>query len=145
MARFNARVTLDTRKLNQIIRNLPGNTEQYVRAIAFNVEAKAKTLAPIDTGALRASIYTRTSKQDNTPQAHSAAKAQRPDAKLVELPAPPNQTTAHVGPGVAYALEQEFGSATHGAQPFLTPAVREVERNLARQFAREARRVATDE
>jgi hypothetical protein len=41
-----------------MIRNLDGNVAEAVAKTAFAVEARAKILAPVDTGALRASIYT---------------------------------------------------------------------------------------
>jgi hypothetical protein len=146
MARFDARSTIDTRRLNQIIRNLPGNAHDYVRAVAFSVERIAKPLTAYDTGALRSSIYTRIGSEDGGPAAHAAARAQNPDAELVELPTPPNNTTAHVGPGVSYGLEQEFGSHTQAGQPFLVPAVRQVTRDLERgELLRAARRVVTDD
>jgi hypothetical protein len=144
MARFDAKVTVDTSVLNRIIRNLGGNTHDYVRAVAFAVEAAAKPLTAIDTGALRSSIYTRIGNEDGGPAAHAAARSQNPAAELVELPAPPNATTAHVGPGVVYGLENEFGGHGWAGQPFLIPAVRQVGRDMERRFAREARRVVTD-
>jgi len=145
MARFDARVTIDTSRLNRILKNLGGNTHDYVRAVAFAIEAKAKPLTAVDTGALRSSIYTRIGNEDGGPAAHGEARGRNPDAELVELPRPPNNTTAHVGPGVSYGIEQEFGSATQAGQPYLVPAVREVTRDLERGFMRQARKVVTDE
>lgn len=145
MAKFNARVTVDTSRLNRILRNLPGNTHDLVRAIAFAVEAQAKVNAPVDTGALRNSIYTRIGNEDGGPAAFSAAQGRNPEAQTVELPQPPSNTVAHVGPGVNYGIEVEFGGGKRAAQPFLISAVRQVERDLERRFAREARRIATDE
>jgi HK97 gp10 family phage protein len=144
MARFDARVTVDTRRLNQIIANLEGNTHDYVRAVAFAVEAAAKPLTAIDTGALRNSIYTRVGSEDGGPKAHQEARQRNPDAELVELPRPKNETTAHVGPGVDYGLAQEFGTRTQAGQPFLIPAVQEVTRQMERGFMSQARKVVTD-
>lgn len=145
MARFDARVTLDTSRLDRIIKNSGANAHDLVRAVAFAVEAQAKPRTAIDTGALRNSIYTRIgAKVDGGAAAHAEARARNPKAELVTLPEPQSNTVAHVGPGVAYGLEQEFGSARQAGHPYLVPAVREVERDLARQFSRELRRVATD-
>lgn len=134
-------VQLDTRRLNRILRNLPGNTSDAVGKVAFSIERKAKMKAPVDTGALRASIYTRVgTRQDGFTQARAAAKARNPDEDMHELPEPENNTTAHVGPSVEYAVEVEYGTNRKAAQPYLTPAVRETERELAQIFGD----VATD-
>lgn len=134
-------VTLDTKRLNRILKNLPTNTQNAVGKVAFAVERRAKQKAPVDTGALRASIYTRLgTRKDGFDQAAQAAGGRNADANLTELPAPENETTAHVGPSVEYGPEVEFGTHKKSAQPFLTPAVREVERELAEIF----KDVATD-
>jgi HK97 gp10 family phage protein len=145
MARFDARVTVDTRRINQIIANLEGNTHDYVRAVAFAVEGVAKVNTPKDTHALENSVYTRVGSEDGGPQAHAEARQRNPDAVLVELPRPKNETTAHVGPGVDYGLAQEFGTRTQAGQPFLIPAVQEVTRQMERGFMQQARRVVTDD
>lgn len=134
MAR-NSVVKLDTRKLNQIIKHLPGNTTDAVGSVAFSVERKAKMKAPVDTGALRASIYTRLgTRKDGFDQASTSARGRNPDATLTEIPQPENNQTAHVGPSVEYAIEVEYGTHKKAARPYLTPAVREVERELAQHF-----------
>lgn len=141
MARFDARVTLDTSKLDRIIKNLDANAHDAVRAVAFAVEAKAKPKAPVDTGALRSSIYTRVgNKVDGYGVASAEARQRRQEAEIVELPAPPNHTTAHVGPCVGYGLEVELGSARKAGRPYLGPAVREVEDQLEDAM----RKVVTD-
>lgn len=141
MARNTSIVKLDVRKLNRIIRNLPGNTSEAIASVAFSIERKAKMKAPVDTGALRASIYTRVgTRKDGFQQAAAAAKSREPNAELHELPQPENNQTAHVGPSTNYGIWVEYGTHRMAAQPFLTPAVREVESELARHF----KKVATD-
>lgn len=141
MAKFDARVTLDTGKLDRIIKNLDVNAHDAVRAVAFAVEAKAKVRAPVDTGALRSSIYTRVgNKVDGYGVASAEARQRRQEAEIVELPAPPNNTTAHVGPCVGYGLEVELGSSRKAGRPYLGPAVREVEDQLEDAM----RKVVTD-
>jgi HK97 gp10 family phage protein len=117
---------VDTRRLEQILRNLPGNTEQGIRAVGFALEAAAKTKAPVDTGALQNSIYTVTAKHDGYPAVTS-------DADRVRLPRP-KEDEGFVGPSVDYGLYQELGTRYTAAQPFLLPAVREVEGHLADHF-----------
>lgn len=124
-------VRVDTNGINQILRRLPGNRDALVRRIAFEVEAEAKQLAPVDTGALKASIYTRTSNE------------QMPDVdegERVELPRPP-EGVAHVGPSVEYGVYQELGTSDMAAQPYLTPAV-EMVRTRLHQFADDLRGLA---
>lgn len=128
-------VELDTRRLNRILKNLPGNTSNAVGRVAFSVERKAKMKAPVDTGALRASIYTRVgTRRDGFPQATAGVSSRDRDEQLVELPEPENNHTAHVGPAVTYGVDVELGTHRQAAQPYLTPAVRETEQELARMF-----------
>lgn len=123
------RVYTDTSNLDNLIRRIPGNKRQLVRSIAFQVEALAKQKAPFDTGALRNSIYASFS-DSNTP----------PTGATETLPTPETDTSAYVGPSVEYAIYQELGTSFFEAQPFLLPALRDVERQLE-----EHARVLTDE
>ena len=94
------------------------------RRIAFEVEARAKQKAPVDTGALRASIYTRTGRLDAPPLIVT-------DAERVALPAP-EDGVAHVGPSVEHGAYRELGTSRNAPQPYLGPAVAEVRANLQR-------------
>jgi HK97 gp10 family phage protein len=127
-------IRIDTSGLNRILRNLPGNRDRVVRRIAFEVEARAKQKAPVDTGALRASIYTRTSRDGALPPTVVT------EAERVELPAP-ERDAAHVGPSVEYGLYQELGTSQMAAHAYLGPAVAEVRTNLE-QFGEDFRRLA---
>jgi HK97 gp10 family phage protein len=51
--------TLNTRGLYRLIDRLGDRLDAFVRALAFDVEATAKRLAPVDTGFLRSSIAVR--------------------------------------------------------------------------------------
>jgi len=124
---------VDTRRLEQIMRNLPGKTEDNNRAIAFRVEAGAKSKSPVDTGANRASIYTRCGNQDGFNEAAAKVKSSRPDGVMLQLPKPEGHD-AHVGPSMDYSEELEFGAHGRAARPYLVPAVREVENALAAQW-----------
>lgn len=135
MPRSTGSVIIDDRKLTAIIRNSGKNAEKAVRNVAFAVEAAAKKRAPVDTGALRASIYTVPGKEQTpVPQIPG-------DAKRVALPQPRSKLEAHVGPSVDYGIYQEFGTRRMAAQPYLVPALRDVERMVPDEF----RRVVTDE
>lgn len=112
---------IDTRRLESILKNLPGRTEDNNRAIAFRVEAGAKNKAPVDTGALKSSIYTRCGGQSS---------GQPGDTPLPE----PKGHDAHVGPSMNYALPVELGTRRMSARPYLIPALREVENALVAQW-----------
>lgn len=99
--------------LPRIASQLDRALSNLLKKTAFGIEAKAKTLAPVDTGLLRNSVQTR-----------------------IDGP-----TKASVGTSVEYAEYQEFGTRHQKGKPFLTPAadeakqefeknVRDIERSL---------------
>lgn len=105
-------IKLDTTELDRIAAGLNVNVEQVIKAFAFEVEAEAKTLAPVATGALRASIYTRVKGGGGSQNTQST-----------DIPAPGGNVIAMVGSGIEYAIYQELGTSRMSAQPFLGPAV----------------------
>lgn len=122
-----ASVTLDTRVLDAIIKNLDGNVTNAVAKAAFAVEGRAKIKAPVDTGALRASIYVSMKRGGKGNEAMSAARARRPEAKVQALPTPHDEHVAYIGPSVEYAQEVEMGGHGRAGRPYLQPALRETE------------------
>ena len=70
-----------------------------LRSSALAVEADAKARAPVDTGALRASIHT-----------------------TFDMGAA--RSVAEVSPGVHYDIYQELGTSIMAPQPYLFPALR---------------------
>lgn len=115
---------LDTRRLNSIIGSADGDMYDVVKKIGFAIEALAKVKAPVDTGALMNSIYTRTKDADPLP---SVGKI------TVPLP-PPRPGEVNVGPSVHYGIWQELGTGRMAAQPYLLPAVEEVANGLQRFY-----------
>jgi HK97 gp10 family phage protein len=87
---------LDTRRLDQIIANLDGKASEIVRTTAFEVEQKAKMLAPVKTGALKGSL-----------------KAEEHGGPL----------SWWVHDGMEYGLFNELGTSRMAAHPFMVPAV----------------------
>lgn len=129
-------IHLDTRVLDSLIKNLDGNVGQAVAKAAFTVEAKAKVRAPVDTGALRASIYVSMAGMNEEAGALAQAQALRPEAQAAPLPVPRDSQTAHIGPSVEYAEAVELGTSRRSGHPYLQPAFRETEedmKNLLRQ------------
>lgn len=87
---------------------------KLVRKTAFEVEAKAKRSAPVDTGFLRNSIYVRT--EDS-----SDARGQGGEL-FPELPAA-EHNAAYIAVGATYGQYVEWGTSRMPAHPFLVPAV----------------------
>lgn len=117
------KVFTDTRRLNRLIGQIPGRTRDRIKAVAFQVEALSKMKSPVDTGSLRNSIYV-AMKNENNPPVEATEK----------LPEPKDLTTAFIGPSVEYAIYQELGTSQMDPQPFMLPALREVERQLEQHF-----------
>jgi len=126
-------VEVDTRKLNRLIRKIPGNVADAVASVAFAIEREAKINAPVDTGALRNSIYTRIGRTGGSMVADWVVSPDS-DAVVWELPQPENETTAYIGPSVEYGVYVELGTSKQAAQPYLTPAVNSVANGLADKF-----------
>lgn len=88
-------ITLDTRRLDEIIARTPGEAENIVNSTAIAVQGKAAALAPVDTGALASSIHV-----EDT-------------ADLTRI----------VADAVEYGIYQELGTYRMAAQPFMIPAL----------------------
>ena len=134
MMPITVRTSVDTSRLDSILRRIGANTEQALRQVAFKVaqeaitsmsepktgrlygdhQASAPGQAPaIDTGALANSIYVATV-SDNSP----------PPGADVTLPQP-KRNTVNVGPSVWYGAVLEFGAGM-APRPFMRPAVNRV-------------------
>ena len=95
-------MSIQIKGLEKVLANYDRRVKAVTVAAIVNggaaiVESQAKSLAPVDTGALRRSI--------NTKPATGTTKA-----------------TASVGTNVEYAIHQEFGTRKQPAQPFMHPA-----------------------
>lgn len=101
-----------------------------VRKVAFDIQANAASYAPVDTGFLRASIYTVTSTRSTygqgRPSKHggkfNAAKMMNQE-QLPEVAAPDDNMTAYVAVGASYGIYVEEGTRDMPAQPYFYPAV----------------------
>jgi HK97 gp10 family phage protein len=89
-----AGVTIKHNNLGTMAANLRPRAHLVVQKTAFDVEARAKEFAAVDTGAMRSSIH----------------------AEMT------GELTAEVGVGVDYAVHVEYGTSRAAAQPFMTPA-----------------------
>lgn len=116
-------VMLDTRELDRISAGLNKNTQQIIEGAAFEVERMAKQMAPIDTGALRNSIYTATRSDNRAPNPLHGES-------VSPIPSPSGNIFAVVGAGVDYAIFVELGTHRMADQPFLSPSVEYVARKV---------------
>jgi HK97 gp10 family phage protein len=92
---------------------------QVVRKSAFDIQAAAQSLAPVDTGNMKSSIYTKTIDGDQYPGGGSTS--------LVDNQVPGvDETTAYVAVGASYGIYVEMGTTRMPAHPYLAPAVEQV-------------------
>jgi HK97 gp10 family phage protein len=113
-------MTVNTRGMDAIRAGLPGAIERGVVRAADHVADLARQLAPVDTGALRDSIRV---EPGDTPTSRKVVAG---------------------GGAVAYAAHVEYGTADSPAQPFMTPAVEQIDVEIeiadeVRQLVRGAR------
>jgi HK97 gp10 family phage protein len=125
-------VRLDDTNLRRLVREFPGFAQKAIRKIAFDIERNAKLHAPVDTGFLRSSIYAVTNLSSHYKSAYRAARRNKDRSTRfreveVDFDLAAGKYEAYVVVGAAYGVFVEFGSRNHAAQPFLTPAVEEVQ------------------
>ena len=123
-------VRLDTRELDRIVRHLDKKTEDVLLSYAFDIEKEAKINAPVDTSALRNSIYTESKRESRFDAASTAARGKRPDVVTDRLPTPTGKVVANVGPCVEYGGYVELGTSRMSARPYLMPAVESVSQDF---------------
>ena len=90
----NMTITVDTTGLDRWLDQLGTRREDYLDAFAAKVEARAKTVAPVDTGNLKNSIHFWK----------------------------PQEGVRRIGDGVEYGIYQELGTSRMGARPWLVPS-----------------------
>jgi HK97 gp10 family phage protein len=88
---------------------------QAVKKAAFDIEAHAKTIVPVDTGFLKNSIATQV----------GAAGRHSPPGSDSHQHSPANDLTAYVGPHTEYAANVEYGLGQR-PQPYMRPAAEKV-------------------
>lgn len=105
-------VSIDTADLKALAAELAANAVKVeaiaatnLSEIAQELQADAKSRAPVDTGALRDSIYIRGGKDFRT-----------------------------VGSDIRYARFVEYGTSDTSPQPFMNPAARKAEQSLLDEF-----------
>lgn len=104
-------IEMDTRGLDALIRQCPAIADEIALALGYEVEARAKIYAAVDTGFMKSNIDT-------------------------EGPATVGPGQALVTSAAEYSEHVEYGTSRMAAQPFMTPAVAEVEATQAETAAR---------
>lgn len=94
-----------------------------VRKAAFDIQARAAQMAPVDTGFLKASIYVVTHDDSTYDAAGDRAAGRNSEADMLpEVSTPPDDRTAYVAVGASYGVYVELGTRNAPAQPYLLPA-----------------------
>lgn len=97
-SRASAKIVIKYNHLPQIAAKLPEAVGVIVRKAAFDVEANAKAVVPVDTGTLKNSITTEF----------------------------PTKTSAIIAPHTEYAVFVEYGTRRRTAKPYMRPAAEKV-------------------
>lgn len=118
-----AGIRLDTRRLQEISRNLKRNTLDIVEELADKGVEYMRENARVDTGAMKASTYVVSQRRDDYQKASQEAKSRRPEAETEPHPKPSGDVYANIGPCVSYAVYNEFGTSRMAAQPFVVPGI----------------------
>jgi len=107
----------DFNHLNALANALASAIARVVTKTAFDIEAQAAENAPVDTGALQASIYERTY------TSHDRHDKTRGKGFFPLIKQPPNQYEAYVAVGANYGIYVEMGTRRMPAQPYFYPAI----------------------
>ena len=118
-------VIIDTKEVDRVMKALGMSRDAIIRTIGFDIESAAKQLAPVDTSAMRDSIYTETPDGNTFDVASSNALSKNPKVTTIQHPKP-EKGFVNVGPSVNYAEFVEFGTSKQSAQPYLVPAAESV-------------------
>lgn len=116
-------------KFNNIGKITPQAEEllyKVVRKTAFDIQALAVNKAPVETGALRASIHVVTFDYDGYGAAVGGASGRRGDARFAASETVKNELNAKVVVPIHYGIFHELGWAKRPAKPYLEPAAMEM-------------------
>jgi phage gpG-like protein len=122
MARpFQGRIDIDTKRLNQILRDMPGNADTAVHKIAFEIEGKAKvSMAGEKSGRIyevSPGVAHQASAPGEAPAIDTGNLVNSIQTEMI------GKATAMVFTNTEYAYDLEFGAAHLAPRPFLQPAV----------------------
>lgn len=110
--RLDATARIDLGDLKRFAREMPQVVDAGIRKAAFAAQRKAQLATPVDTGALRSSIYTVTSRRSARSAAMASARARRADVRPAQA-LPPDAVRpmeAWIACGVEYGMYIEYGT-----------------------------------
>lgn len=121
-------VTVLSNRLPKIAATMQNRVSQAVRKSAFDIQARAQAMAPVDTGNLKGSISTEIAgdglSAEVTANADYAAHVEYGTAPHVIRPRNASMLAFKVGGVTVFAKEVNHPGTA--AQPFMTPAAEEV-------------------
>ena len=117
---MSARLKIDTALCDKLLATLEDSADKLVREHAFRIQDMSQRVAPVDTGALRNSAYTKTSIGSNYQAAANLAKQKNPDAVIDEdIAEEVEKGSALVIYPMEYAIHVELGTSKMPSRPFL--------------------------
>lgn len=141
-------IVIRSNRIASVVVKLSERTEETIDAVAGQIQSRAASIAPVDTGSLRASIYRSNGDDSDYRDKVNAARGLNDGAVIVPevnpdlVISPSGDSDASymvvVGPAVQHGAIQEFGTAFTRAQPFLLPAAL----GLTEEFVTQMERVA---
>lgn len=145
------KVKMDTRVLDDIRKHVPDNRRDALVAVGLDIETTYHRNAPRDTGSMAESIYTQLNdgvyqegKSTSLAAIESLVEFLNPDAQIVHVPEPHRDDVAHIGPMVAHAIHNEFGTQRMAAIPTLTDAVAYARANIGKRHKAAFIKIATN-
>jgi len=109
--RLDVRCDIDLGDLEHLAREFPETVDRAVRKTVFQIQRYAQDHVPVDTGALKASIYAVTSKTNGMAQAIGAMKARNQDAGVASgLPTQAQLNEAWLVCAAEYGMFIEYGT-----------------------------------
>jgi len=106
---------VDLSGLDRLLGRLERELAVAVEQAAGRTQEKAMMAAPVDTGALQASIFTHLYGRNGYSAAKAAAQARRPGGLFIEMPEPPSSPyEALIAAGMDYAYFVERGRMVGG-------------------------------
>lgn len=131
LARVSARISVRSNRIPQVIAHITANAQKAVTDTAASIQTMASQIAPIDTGALRNSIYVNTgTDSDYSTRVATASSLNRDMVPLDEIspefviPLSGTNTgnVAVVGVAAHYGIFLEEGTVFQPPQSFMRPA-----------------------
>lgn len=136
---------IDVTGLDDLANRIESELAKAVAASAFLIEAHAKLAAPVDTGALRASIYTSTWNGSQWSGAAASASALRSGVTiLADIGKPSSNLEAIVAVGVHYAAHVEYGTFRQAGRFYLRNAAMANLQPIRQLFAQAIQKATRD-